>query len=91
MIAHELLHLLGVGHEHQRPDRDDYVEIKWENIQNGLSYNFFRDIWERDLFSAPQLCFGQRNGNYDDCVSGLVRDDFGEGYDYDSIMHYEHF
>lgn len=36
---HEILHTLGVYHEHMRPDRDDYVTIVWENIKNGNRYN----------------------------------------------------
>ena len=32
---HILLHILGRYHEHQRPDRDQYVGILWENVQNG--------------------------------------------------------
>lgn len=29
---HELLHVLGMFHEHQRCDRDTYVTIHWENL-----------------------------------------------------------
>ncbi|EFN74590.1 High choriolytic enzyme 1 [Camponotus floridanus] len=37
---HEILHALGVNHEHMRPDRDKYVTIIWENIEKGQEYNF---------------------------------------------------
>ena len=32
IIMHEFLHSLGVGHEHNRPDRDNYISIHWNNI-----------------------------------------------------------
>lgn len=35
-VQHELLHVLGLFHEHTRPDRDDYVEVLWENIEPGM-------------------------------------------------------
>lgn len=31
-IQHEILHVLGIFHEHQRPDRDEYVDVLTGNI-----------------------------------------------------------
>ena len=33
---HTLLHILGKYHEHQRPDRDQYIRIEWKNIREGM-------------------------------------------------------
>ena len=34
-IMHEFLHAFGFYHEHQREDRDDYIIINWDNIEEG--------------------------------------------------------
>ncbi|XP_057308442.1 protein SpAN-like isoform X2 [Hydractinia symbiolongicarpus] len=39
-VIHELLHALGFFHEQSRQDRDQYVTIKTENIQQGKQNNF---------------------------------------------------
>lgn len=36
---HEMLHTLGVYHEHMRPDRDEYITIIWENVKQGNQCN----------------------------------------------------
>ena len=62
-ILHEILHALGMFHEQARPDRDDYVRIKTDNIKEGFEHNFQKRI-------------------------PVEIDYHGEGYDYNSIMHY---
>ena len=62
-ILHEILHALGMHHEQNRPDRDDYVGIKIQNVKEGFEHNFLK--------RKP-----------------VEIDYHGEGYDYNSIMHY---
>ena len=39
-IQHEFIHALGQFHVQSRPDRDQYVTIMWDNIQQGKEHNF---------------------------------------------------
>ena len=34
--THELFHALGRIHEHNRPDRDRYIRMKWANMIPGI-------------------------------------------------------
>ncbi|RVE41921.1 hypothetical protein evm_013435 [Chilo suppressalis] len=39
-VVHELLHTLGFYHMQSSPDRDDYVNVVWENIVQPARHNF---------------------------------------------------
>ena len=39
-MLHQLGHIIGLYHEHTRPDRDQFVEILWENIEPGANSSF---------------------------------------------------
>lgn len=40
VIEHEIGHVLGMFHEHQRPDRNDYITVHRGNIQLMRLENF---------------------------------------------------
>ncbi|XP_069591746.1 astacin-like metalloendopeptidase [Ranitomeya imitator] len=50
IITHEVLHALGLNHEHVRRDRDKHVEVEWNNIQSDARSNFeMADTYNKDL------------------------------------------
>ena len=54
-IAHELVHALGFDHEHNRPDRDDWVEINFNNVISEESNSNFRKLDSNEFrdFGTP--------------------------------------
>ena len=42
VLLHELGHVIGFWHEQTRTDRDDYVIILFENIQDGKTSQFWK-------------------------------------------------
>jgi hypothetical protein len=54
-IIHEIGHALGMEHEHQRPDRDNWVTIHWENTIPKFV----------DAFEIPMSGTSRKLGTYD--------------------------
>lgn len=55
IALHELLHILGLTHEMQRRDRDEWVTINWENVQEDKQYNF-ETMWPLVTYGAGYDC-----------------------------------
>jgi len=49
-IIHEIMHAMGWQHEQNRADRDNYVEILWENIRPEARRQFYR--WRGNPFGT---------------------------------------
>ncbi|TKR57955.1 hypothetical protein L596_030590 [Steinernema carpocapsae] len=43
VIAHEVAHALGFWHEQSRPDRDAWVNVRWENIDRDSKGQFLKE------------------------------------------------
>lgn len=54
-VIHEFMHALGFWHEHSRPDRDEHIEVLWDNIiSKEKQVNFAKHItgWQ-NLMDLP--------------------------------------
>jgi len=59
VVQHELIHILGFWHEQSRTDRDKYVNIKFENIEDGVCENF--KMYADPIDDALQLPYDLRS------------------------------
>ena len=50
-IAHELVHALGFDHEHNRPDRDDWVQIDFNNVRENRENSDFKILDSKKFYN----------------------------------------
>ncbi|KAJ4921650.1 hypothetical protein JOQ06_027731 [Pogonophryne albipinna] len=50
-VCHEIIHALGLHHEHNRRDRDQYISVEWSNIMPGKRSNF--EVKQGDTQNLP--------------------------------------
>jgi hypothetical protein len=67
---HEIGHVVGLWHEQSRSDRNEHVDILWENILEGREHNFNQQVTDGDDIGAydfgsimhyPMLAFSKNN------------------------------
>jgi Astacin (Peptidase family M12A) len=62
IVAHEILHAIGMEHEQSREDRDDHIKINWDNIKEDQKHNF--GIVKRSNFGEYNLTSIMQYGSY---------------------------
>ncbi len=81
-IVHEVLHAMGLVHEHSRPDRDQFISVLWENIP--LSYrsqfeimpeSFMKDWLRYDYDTQSIMHYGSQVFIANSKGTSLIRKD----------------
>lgn len=55
VIIHELMHTLSYFHEHQRPDRDQHIQLFPDNVRSDINYhtNYQKLSYDRNKTNGP--------------------------------------
>ena len=68
--THELGHCLGLTHEHQRPDRDDYITVHWGNIRIDAAGQY--QLLENSLYDETDYPYDYRSVMHYSTSTGTV-------------------
>ena len=55
VVIHELGHVIGFLHEHQRPDRDEYIKINYSNIDKSSIFCFEKRPQEEFVYNYKKF------------------------------------
>lgn len=64
VVVHEIGHAVGLLHEHQRRDRDDYVTVAWDNVEPQRTCGFCARVQDAGCDEC-NLKLGRPVGPYD--------------------------
>ncbi len=76
-IIHEIAHAAGIWHEQCRADRDEFVDIHWDNIKEEKQHNFLKNI-DDNMETGPydfssQMHYGSRDFAIDEGLPTITR------------------
>ncbi|KAK6027108.1 astacin, partial [Ostertagia ostertagi] len=88
-IIHEMMHVVGFYHEHERWDRDNFIDIIWQNIDRGALDQFgkvdlsktsyygqpydYKSILHYDIRTAFRRCYRNKNYHEKTCIRFVPR------------------
>ena len=81
-IFHELFHVLGFFHEQNRPDRDNYIEVLWENIDEENWTQFER--FSIESYPSPFQDFNNNSFSFNSIML-YNSNTFSESSDYSMV------
>ncbi|KAL5604252.1 hypothetical protein BROUX41_002243 [Berkeleyomyces rouxiae] len=86
--VHQIGHLLGLAHEHQRPDRDQYLNLFCDRIQLTSKFNLVTKeyLWSKPADCGADTCTGYGCNFVPFDLDGMKLETLGE-YDVNSVMH----
>ena len=85
-VIHELGHVIGLVHEMERADRDFYIDVHFENMNEASVRNFYTTKQKNMTYNLYGTPYNYKSiMHYPPKVTYNL---YGTPYNYKSIMHY---